>query len=225
MTIASLKIESNKDVRILIAHRLGVDVNRVTDEAHFTDDFGADWLERLELMIEIEAQFPTMEFTDDDIDQIDVVGDLIRHLKSARGAQRARASHTVKARYKSVRIEPSCAELLAKPLTCLRVRAAVERKGLDVRAFLADMQCEREISDFQAQPRAVFQRMCGKAAKGVVPTEIRVPVVRLRWDVGPREPLYRIMGLQAGLAQHGESALGEQTPVASENSDSCISMV
>jgi acyl carrier protein len=97
MTIASLKIVSNatarkevlggKDVRILIAQQLGVDVKRVTDEAHFTDDLGADWLDRLELMIEIEAQFPTMEFTDDDVDQIDVVGDLIRHLKSARGAK------------------------------------------------------------------------------------------------------------------------------------------
>ena len=97
MTIASLKIESNatareevlaaKDVRILIAHRLGVDVKRVTDEAHFTDDLGADWLDRLELMIEIETQFPNVEFTDDDVDQIDVVGDLIRHLKSARVAK------------------------------------------------------------------------------------------------------------------------------------------
>src|SRR5262245_40324330 len=103
-----------------------------------------------------------------------------------------------------MRIEPPCADLLAQPLACLRVRAAVERKGLDVRASLADMQCEREISNFQAQPRAVFQRMRGKASKGAVPTEIRVPVVRLRRDIGPRcprEPLYRIMGLQAGLGQ------------------------
>jgi len=38
-----------------------------------------------------------------------------------------------------VRIEPSCAELLAQPLACLRVRSAVERKGLDVRPSLADM--------------------------------------------------------------------------------------
>jgi len=94
MTIASLKIDLNaatrkevlaaKDVRTLIAHQLGVDVKRVTDEAHFTDDLGADWLDRLELMIEIEAQFPNVEFTDNDVDQMDVVGDLIRHLKSAR---------------------------------------------------------------------------------------------------------------------------------------------
>src|SRR5262249_4182282 len=66
------------------------------------------------------------------------------------------------------------------------------------------MQCEAEISSFQAQPCAVFQRLGGKAAKGAVPTEIRVLVVRLRRDIGPRgsrEPLYRVMSLQAGLAQ------------------------
>jgi acyl carrier protein len=97
MTIASLKIESNatargevlgaKDVRTLIAHQLGVDVKRVTDEAHFSDDLGADWLDRLELMIEIEAQVPNVEFTDEEVDQLEVVGDLIRHLKSARVAK------------------------------------------------------------------------------------------------------------------------------------------
>jgi len=50
-------------------------VERVTDEAHFTDDLGADWLDRLELMIVIEDQFPAVEITDDDVDQIEVVGD------------------------------------------------------------------------------------------------------------------------------------------------------
>src|SRR5215467_11726314 len=46
--------------------------------------------------------------------------------------------------------------------------------------------------------------MRGKAAKGAVPTEVRVLIVRLRRDIGPRgppEPLCRIMGLQARLAQ------------------------
>jgi acyl carrier protein len=97
MTIASLKIASNatareevlaaKDVRTLIAHQLGVDVKRVTDEAHFADDLGADWLDRLELMIAIEDRFVDVVITDEDVDQIDVVGDLIRHLKSARVAK------------------------------------------------------------------------------------------------------------------------------------------
>ena len=64
-----------------------MDVKRVTDEAHFADDLGADWLDRLELIIEIEAQFPAVEFTDEDVDQIAVVGDLIRHVKSVRLAK------------------------------------------------------------------------------------------------------------------------------------------
>ena len=81
-----------KDVRILIARQLGVDVKRVTDEAHFADDLGADWLDRLELIIEIEAQFPAVEFTDEDVEQIDVVGDLIRHIKSARATKGGNAA-------------------------------------------------------------------------------------------------------------------------------------
>ena len=51
--------------------------------AHLTNDLGADWLDRLELMIVIEDQFPAVEITDDDVDQIEVVGDLIRHIRGA----------------------------------------------------------------------------------------------------------------------------------------------
>src|SRR5262245_44285890 len=41
---------TTNDVRTLIANQLGVSVARVTDDAHFTDDLGADWLDRLDLM-------------------------------------------------------------------------------------------------------------------------------------------------------------------------------
>src|SRR5262245_13747103 len=98
MTIASLKIESNakareellgaRDVRTLIAHQLGVDVKRVTDEAHFTDDLGADWLDRLELMIVIEDRFADVVITDEDVDQLEVVGDLIRHIETVDNERR-----------------------------------------------------------------------------------------------------------------------------------------
>jgi len=70
------------DVRTVIANQLGVDVKRVTDEAHFTDDLGADWLDRLELMIVIEDRFADVVITDEDIDQLEVVGDLIRHIEN-----------------------------------------------------------------------------------------------------------------------------------------------
>jgi acyl carrier protein len=101
MTIASLKIESNataskkvfaaKDVRTLIAHQLGVDVKRVTDEAHFADDLGADWLDRLELMIAIEDRFVDVVIRDEDVDQIEVVGDLIRHIENVNNDRRGRS--------------------------------------------------------------------------------------------------------------------------------------
>ena len=80
---------ASKDIRTLIANHLGVDVNRVTDEAHFAD-LGADWLDRLELMIVIEDQFADVEMTDDAVHQIDVVGDLIRHIESVGNERRQR---------------------------------------------------------------------------------------------------------------------------------------
>jgi acyl carrier protein len=78
---------ATNDVRTLIADHLGVDVKRVTDEAHFTEDLGADWLDRLELIIVIEDRFDGVEITDDDVDQMDVVGDLIRFIESSSVAQ------------------------------------------------------------------------------------------------------------------------------------------
>jgi acyl carrier protein len=64
-TTAMREVLASNDVRTLIANQLGVDVKRVTDEAHFTDDLGADWLDRLELMIVIEDRFPNVVITDD----------------------------------------------------------------------------------------------------------------------------------------------------------------
>ena len=101
MTIASLKssqratatkdVLASNDVRTLIANQLGVDVKRVTDEAHFTDDLGADWLDRLELMIVIEDQFGDVLVTDEEVDQLEVVGDLIRHIENMDHERRRRS--------------------------------------------------------------------------------------------------------------------------------------
>ena len=50
-------------VRSVIAEHFGIDAERLTDEARFRD-FGADWLDRLELMIAIEDQVPGVEIAD-----------------------------------------------------------------------------------------------------------------------------------------------------------------
>jgi acyl carrier protein len=53
----------------------------VTDEAHFTD-LGADWLDRLDLMVVIEDRFADVVITDEEVDHLEVVGDLIRHIEN-----------------------------------------------------------------------------------------------------------------------------------------------
>jgi len=87
-TIAVKEAFATNDVRTLIANHLGVSVRHVTDDAHFTDDLGADWLDRLDLMISVEDQFVGVEITDDDIDRIQVVGDLIRHIETSDSERR-----------------------------------------------------------------------------------------------------------------------------------------
>jgi acyl carrier protein len=77
-----------REIRALVAKHLDVDVGRVTDEAHFRHDLGADWLDRLELLIQIGDQFADVEIMDDDADQFEVVGDLIRYVEDARGRGR-----------------------------------------------------------------------------------------------------------------------------------------
>jgi acyl carrier protein len=72
--------DANK-IRALIAKYLGIDAERVTDEAHFRNDFGLDSLNQLELLILIEEQFSGAEFSDAAVEQIEVVGDLIRYME------------------------------------------------------------------------------------------------------------------------------------------------
>ena len=71
----------NIKVRKIIAAHLGVDPMRVTDEARFRDDLGADWLDRLEVMIAIEDQVAGFEMANVVADQIDTVGDLMRAIE------------------------------------------------------------------------------------------------------------------------------------------------
>ena len=68
-------------VRSVVAEHFGIDANRLTDEARFRD-LGADWLDRLELIIAIEDQVAGIEIDDVVVDQIDTVGDLMRVIES-----------------------------------------------------------------------------------------------------------------------------------------------
>ena len=83
MQLVAPRVNFDTDrVRTLIAEYIGVDAKRVTDEARFSDDLGLDWLDRLELMILIEDEFAEIEISESDASRIEVVGDLIRMLRS-----------------------------------------------------------------------------------------------------------------------------------------------
>jgi acyl carrier protein len=75
------RVDFANKIRALIAKYLGVDVARVTDEAHFRNDFDLDSLDQLELIILIEEQFSGAEFSEAAMKRIEVVGDLIRYVE------------------------------------------------------------------------------------------------------------------------------------------------
>jgi len=56
---------------------------------------GVSWLDRLELMIRIEDQFAEVEITDDDADQIEAVGDLVRYIDETAPGSNRQTEHRV----------------------------------------------------------------------------------------------------------------------------------
>jgi acyl carrier protein len=93
-TATRREVLAANDVRTLIANHLGIDVKRVTDEARFTDDLGVDWFDRLEVMILIEDHFD-VEIPDENVGQMEVVGDLIRHIETVNNERQQRGADPV----------------------------------------------------------------------------------------------------------------------------------
>jgi len=67
----------------IIVDRLGVDESQVTLEASFKDDLGADSLDVVELVMELEDEFD-MEISDDDAEKISTVGDAVNYINSSK---------------------------------------------------------------------------------------------------------------------------------------------
>ncbi|ATA59506.1 acyl carrier protein [Geobacillus sp. FSL K6-0789] len=65
----------------IIVDRLGVDESQVTLEAKFKDDLGADSLDIVELVMELEDEF-NMEISDEEAEKIVTVGDAVNYIKS-----------------------------------------------------------------------------------------------------------------------------------------------
>jgi len=68
-------------VKRIIIDRLGVDESEVTLEASFKDDLGADSLDVVELVMELEDEF-NLEISDEDAEKITTVGEVVDYIKS-----------------------------------------------------------------------------------------------------------------------------------------------
>lgn len=65
----------------IIVDRLGVDESKVTPEATFKEDLGADSLDVVELVMELEDEFG-LQFSDEDSEKIVTVGDAVSYIES-----------------------------------------------------------------------------------------------------------------------------------------------
>ncbi|TFE02727.1 acyl carrier protein [Jeotgalibacillus salarius] len=65
----------------IIVDRLGVDESEVKLEASFKEDLGADSLDVVELVMELEDEFD-MEISDEDAEKIDTVGNAVSYIES-----------------------------------------------------------------------------------------------------------------------------------------------
>ena len=68
-------------VKKIIVEHLGVDESKVTDEASFIDDLGADSLDTVELVMAFEEEFGS-EISDSEAEKILTVGDAIRFIEN-----------------------------------------------------------------------------------------------------------------------------------------------
>jgi acyl carrier protein len=68
-------------VKEIIADQLGVEIEKITPEAKFVDDLGADSLDVVELIMAFEEEFG-IEIPDEDAEKIASVGDVLNYIKS-----------------------------------------------------------------------------------------------------------------------------------------------
>lgn len=67
-------------VKEIISKQLGVDMKKVTAEASFVDDLGADSLDTVELVMAFEEEF-NVEIPDEDAEKILKVQDAVKYIE------------------------------------------------------------------------------------------------------------------------------------------------
>ena len=66
-------------VKKIVVEHLGVEAEKVSENASFIDDLGADSLDTVELVMAFEEEFG-IEIPDEDAEQLQTVGDAVKYL-------------------------------------------------------------------------------------------------------------------------------------------------
>jgi acyl carrier protein len=64
----------------LVAERMGVEPDQITDETHFVNDLQSDSLDMAELVIDLEEKFD-LSISDEEAQQIETVGQAIDYIE------------------------------------------------------------------------------------------------------------------------------------------------
>lgn len=67
-------------VKELIAEELGIEEDEIKMDSDLTEDLGADSLDAIELIMEIESQFD-VEISDSEATKIKLVSDIVKYLE------------------------------------------------------------------------------------------------------------------------------------------------
>ena len=70
-----------KKIVTIVVDKLDADENKVTEDAKFIDDLGADSLDTVELIMEIEEVFG-LDIPDEDAEKIQSVKDVLDYIKN-----------------------------------------------------------------------------------------------------------------------------------------------
>ena len=73
--------EVETQVKQIVVDHLGIEEEKVTEEASFIDDLGADSLDTVELVMAFEEEFGS-EISDTEAEKILTVGDAVKFIES-----------------------------------------------------------------------------------------------------------------------------------------------
>jgi len=75
----ALPEETVGKIKALVAEQLDVDIEKVTDEASFIEDLGADSLDTVELVMALEEEYG-VDIPDEDVEKVTTVKDVIAYI-------------------------------------------------------------------------------------------------------------------------------------------------